>query len=105
MRANLDSECSLTRLPVFFLLVLALSIPFWLIGGATDLQLIPGLSVSALMGFCPMLAALILVYREGGVAAARALLGRSFDFRRIKSKRWLVPTLLFKVDPEFKTAV
>ena len=82
-----------TRLPAFFVLVFALSAPFWWIGGATDLQLMPGLSVSALMGFCPMVAALILVYREGGVAGARALLIRSFDFKRIKSKRWLVPVL------------
>ncbi len=63
-------------------------------GGATDLQLMPGLSVSALMGFCPMAAALILVYRESGVAGARALLMRSFDFKRIKSKRWFLPVLL-----------
>jgi uncharacterized protein len=85
---------SLTRVPVFFLLVFALSVPFWLIGGATDLQLMPGLSVSALMGFSPMAAALILVYRDKGVAGARALLMRSFDFKRIKSKRWLIPALL-----------
>lgn len=94
MHASLDRVGASTRLPLFFLLVFALSIPFWLIGGATDLQLIPGLSVSALMGFCPMLAALILVYRKGGAAAARVLLRRSFDFRRIESKRWLVPALL-----------
>ena len=78
----------------FFLLVFALSIPFWVIGGATDLQLMPGLSVSALMGFCPMAAALILVYRDKGATGARALLKRSFDFNRIKSRRWLVPVLL-----------
>jgi uncharacterized protein len=94
MHASLDPLGSLTRLPAFFLLVFALSVPFWLIGEATNLQLMPGLSVSALMGFCPMVAALILVYREGGVAGARALLMRSFDFKRIKFKRWLVPVLL-----------
>ncbi len=93
MHANLDPLGSSHRLPAFFLLVFALSVPFWLIGGATDLQLMPGLSVSALMGFCPMSAALILVYRDGGTAGARALLMRSFDFKRIKSKRWLVPVL------------
>jgi uncharacterized protein len=94
MRANLDPVGPLHRLPAFFLLVFALSVPFWLIGDATDLQLMPGLSVSALMGFCPMSAALILVYRDGGAAGARALLMRSFDFKRITSKRWLVPVLL-----------
>jgi hypothetical protein len=33
----------------FFALVLGLSVPFWLLGAAADLQLMPGLSVSALM--------------------------------------------------------
>ena len=47
---------ALSRLPAFFLLVFALSIPFWLIGGVTDRQLMPGLSVSALAGFAPMAA-------------------------------------------------
>ena len=78
----------------FFALVIGLSVPFWLLGAATDLQLMPGLSVSALMGFNPMVAALILIYRDKGAAGAWSLLSRSFDFRRIKSKRWLLPTLL-----------
>ena len=81
-------------LMTFFALVIGLSIPFWLLGAATDLQLMPGLSVSALMGFNPMVAALILIYRDKGAAGAWSLLSRSFDFRRIKSKRWLLPTLL-----------
>ena len=86
----------MTRRPLmtFFSLVIGLSIPFWLLGAATDLQLMPGLSVSALMGFNPMVAALILIYRDKGAAGAWSLLSRSFDFRRIKSKRWLVQTLL-----------
>ena len=42
----------------FFALVLALSVPFWLLGATTNLQLMPGLSVSALMALCPMAAAL-----------------------------------------------
>ena len=48
----------------FLLLVFALSIPFWMIGALTDLQLMPGLSVSAFMTFCPMVAALILAHKE-----------------------------------------
>ena len=78
----------------FFLLVFALSVPFWLAGAMTDLQLMPGLSVSALMAFCPMAAALILVHRERGRAGATELLDRSLDFRRIPAKRWYVPILL-----------
>jgi uncharacterized protein len=78
----------------FFLLVFALSAPFWLLGAVTDHQLMPGLSVSALMAFCPLLAALILVRREGGAAGVTQLLRRSFDFKRIRSKRWFAPILL-----------
>ena len=78
----------------FFTLVLGLSIPFWLIGAATDLQLMPGLSVSALMAICPMVAALILVHRERSTAGVTELLRRSFDFKRIRAKRWYVPILL-----------
>ncbi len=78
----------------FFLLVFALSIPFWLAGSMTDLQLMPGLAVSALMAFCPMAAALVLVHRESGRAGVTELLGRSLDFRRIRAKRWYVPIFL-----------
>jgi membrane protease YdiL (CAAX protease family) len=78
----------------FFGLVFALSLPFWLIGAASDRQLMPGLSVSALMTFCPMTAALMLVYRERGTAGVTELLKRSFDFRRIQALVWLAPVLL-----------
>ena len=85
----------LSRSPLmFFLLVFTLSVPFWLIGGVTDLQLMPGLSVSALMAFCPMVAALMLVHRETGASGATELLRRSFDFERIRAKRWYAPIFL-----------
>ena len=78
----------------FFLLVFALSVPFWMLGSVTDLQLMPGLSISALMTFCPTAAALILLYRENKAKGATDLLRRSFDFKRIKRTRWYVPVLL-----------
>ena len=78
----------------FVVLVFAFSIPFFVMGGATNLQLMPGLSVSALAAFAPVAAALVLVCRDGGTAGMLALLKRSFDFKRIKSKHWLVPVLL-----------
>lgn len=77
-----------------FALVLGLSVPFWLMGAASGLQLLPGLSVSALMAFCPPAAALILVCRENKVDGVRELLARSFDFERIRAKRWYAPILL-----------
>lgn len=54
MFANPEPSGSLKRLRVFFLLVFALSLPFWLLGAATDLQLMPGLSVSALFSGNPL---------------------------------------------------
>jgi membrane protease YdiL (CAAX protease family) len=80
--------------PKFFLLVFALSIPLWLIGAVTPLQLLPGLPVSSLMSFCPLIAASILVYREDKTAGVTELLKRSFDYRRIRAKVWYVPTVL-----------
>lgn len=78
----------------FFALVIGLSVPFWLLGVATDVQLMPGLSVSVLMAFCPAAAALILVHRENKAEGITALLRRSLDFRRITARRWYVPILL-----------
>ena len=78
----------------FFLLVFALSIPFWLIGAVTSLQLLPGLSVSALMAFCPLMAAVILAYREDKTVGVTELLKRSFDYKRIRAKAWYAPIVL-----------
>ena len=52
----------------FFLLVFALSIPFWILGALADdiTKFLPiKLPISSLMAFCPLLAAIILVYKEG----------------------------------------
>ena len=78
----------------FFLLVFALAIPFQVIGAVTGIQLLPGLPVAALMAVCPAAAALILAHREGGPAGAKALLKRTFDYRRIRQKIWYAPILL-----------
>jgi membrane protease YdiL (CAAX protease family) len=78
----------------FVLLVFTLSIPLWLFGAVTPLQLLPGLPVSSLMAFCPMIAASILVYRKDKATGITELLKKSFDFRRIRAKAWLVPAVL-----------
>lgn len=79
---------------IFFLLVIALSIPLWLMGAMTSRQLLPGLPVSSLMAFCPLIAASILVYRECRARGLIALLKRSFDFGRIRAKVWVLPIVL-----------
>ena len=78
----------------FFLLVFAFSAPFWLLGAVIDMQCLPGLPVSALAAFSPMLAALVLVYQERKAAGVVVLLKRSLDFKRIRRKRWYVPIVL-----------
>ena len=79
----------------FFGLTFALTIPFWIIGGAIGNALMPGLPIAALAAICPASAALILSWRLTGVASARALLMRTIDLGRIKPKAWWLVILLF----------
>ena len=79
----------------FFLLVFALTIPVWLIGGMP----LPGpsnfpLTLNVLIQpFVPLIAALILVHREEGRGGVRGLLKRTFDYRRIRNRIWYVPII------------
>jgi membrane protease YdiL (CAAX protease family) len=66
---------------VFFALVFALTIPFWLLSFATGDELLPKLPVAALAVICPAIAALLLGWREGGVREVRALHVRLVQFR------------------------
>ncbi|WP_445245048.1 CPBP family intramembrane glutamic endopeptidase [Microcoleus sp. OTE_8_concoct_300] len=78
----------------FFLLVLLLSIPFWILGAmAGDLtKILPiKLPISALTTFCPLLAATILVYKQREMQGVKELLKLSFDFKKIKNKKWYIP--------------
>jgi membrane protease YdiL (CAAX protease family) len=80
----------------FFLLVFAISIPFWLIGATTEQlpKAIPiNLPISSLMTFCPMIAALIITHREDKSGGMKNLLKRGFDFERIKKKIWYIPVI------------
>lgn len=79
---------------VFFALVFLLSAPFWVLGAFVERQLMPGLPPSALMILAPMLAAVILRWREAGPRGAAALLARVFDLRRNKSLVWYALALL-----------
>lgn len=79
------------RAPVAFIVLLAaISIPFWVVGGFSRSELLPGLPVSALMAVCPTLAALVLVYRKARGAGVARLLKRSFDYDRVKPRWWFV---------------
>ncbi len=79
----------------FFVIVVLLSVPFYALGLTRErLPIATFLPMNALMAFVPMIAALVLVSRENGVAGAGALLGRAFDFRRIKGAGWALAALL-----------
>ncbi len=85
----------------YFVLVFVLSIPLWVIG-ATDLVAlpentslyIPNLLWHISIAVLPMIAALILVYREGGSRGVKHLLRRPFAEADIKRKIWYVPIFL-----------
>ena len=79
----------------FFGLTFALTIPFWIIGRASDNELMPGLPSAALAVICPAAAALILSWRLTGVAGARALAIRTINLGRVKPKAWWLLILLF----------
>ena len=81
----------------FFALVFLLSVPFWILGAlAPDTtKILPiKLPISALMTFCPLIAAAILVYKQQKMQGVKPLLKLSFDFKKIKNKKWLLPIVL-----------
>jgi membrane protease YdiL (CAAX protease family) len=78
----------------FFLLVFALSIPFYLLDALTGIEVIEGLPLSVLMSFVPLIVALILTTRASGAEGVKALLARTVDVRRIRPKAWYAPALL-----------
>ena len=82
------------NLLTFFGLVVATAIPFLLLGAATQMELLPRLPIAALIAVCPATAAAILTYKDGGLDGVRALLNRSFDYRRISRVIWYLPALL-----------
>ena len=82
-------------LGTFLVLVFALSLPFYLLGSAGGrLSIATFLPVSALMAFVPMVAALLLVIRQNGVAGVRELLGNALGFRWNSKPRWVLLALL-----------
>jgi uncharacterized protein len=90
-----NTSVPLKRSPLtFFVLVFALSLPFWLLGALVKHVPLPiNLPVSALQFVCPCLSALILVYREEQPGGVKRLLKRVFDVKRIKPKLWYVPII------------
>ena len=80
---------------IFFLLVFALTIPFWVLSTMIKIEGLPdNLPVTDIGAtFVPLIAALILVYREEKFGGVKRLLSRFFDYKRIKQKIWYVPII------------
>lgn len=80
----------------FLLFVLALSVPFWLLGAVAQrgLPLSVKLPWSALQIVCPFIAAMILAYGEDRLEGIKNVLGGVLDFKRIKPVAWYAPILL-----------
>jgi uncharacterized protein len=77
----------------FLVLVFALTVPFWLLGTTTHLELLPGLPVAALAAWNPMIAAAMVVFLENGRSGVASLLGRSLDLGRVRSFLSYLPAL------------
>ncbi|MFZ3050347.1 MAG: hypothetical protein WA127_07805 [Methanothrix sp.] len=77
---------------LFFALVYAISIPFWVLNTIFPIKLpVDNLPVTDIAAtFTPMVAASILMYREEGFEGVKNLLKRAFDCKRITKKVWYI---------------
>lgn len=92
----MNTNTSISKSPlIFFLLVFALTIPFWVLSTMIKVEGLPdNLPVTDIGAtFVPLIAASILVYREEKFAGVKRLLRRAFDYKRIKQKIWYVPII------------
>ena len=80
---------------LFFVLVYAISIPFWVLNTIFPIKLpVDNLPVTDIAAtFTPMVAASILMYREEGFEGVKNLLKRAFDCKRITKKVWYIPII------------
>jgi uncharacterized protein len=90
------SVASKRRSPlIFFLLVFALTVPFWALSTKVKVEGLPdNLPVTDIGAtFVPLIAALILVYREEKFSGVKKLLKRTVDYKNIKQKIWYAPII------------
>lgn len=89
MREPLESSPAL-----YFVLVFLLTLPFWVVGGMLDLELMPGLPLSSLMVVAPALAAFSIRWNSLGRSHAIGFLARAVDIARLRSPAIVVLLLL-----------
>jgi len=86
-----SSERSFGR---YLLVLFGLCVPIWIIGSLVDIELFPGFRLFQAGLAMPMVAALILTFRERGWDGIAALLRRTYDAGRIRPLIWLLAMLL-----------
>jgi len=90
-----EGKASITS---FFVLTVIFTLPAYILVGLIGLNII--LSPEMVFAFIPLAviapicAALVLTYRKSGGIGVKKLLKRSFDYKRVKNKKWFWPTLL-----------
>lgn len=82
----------------FFMLTFVFTLPTYvLVALASKNILFPPEMAFVFISFAalaPIAAALVMRFKESGLAGAKELLARSFDLKRIAEKKWYAPTLL-----------
>ena len=86
----LDSKKVNNEIFSFFVLVFALSIPFWVLGFIIDTtKTLPiKLPIAALMSICPLLAAAILTYKKSKIEGLKNLVKKVTDAKKIQHTIW-----------------
>jgi membrane protease YdiL (CAAX protease family) len=79
----------------FFILVYALTIPFWILSTHVRADGLPDNLPITDVGatFIPLIAASILVYREQKSEGVKRLLSKTFDYKKIPHKAWSLPVI------------
>src|SRR5581483_1644191 len=77
----------------YFLVLFGLCLPVWVLGAMFDIQLFKGFKLFQAGLAMPMIAALLVTYRQRGKAGLAALLRRTYDAGKIKPRKWFVPIL------------
>jgi membrane protease YdiL (CAAX protease family) len=78
----------------YFLLLFGLCLPVWVIGAIFDIELFPGFKLFQAGLAMPMIASLLLTYRERRWSGITALLRRTYDVVNIKPRIWFLPIFL-----------
>jgi membrane protease YdiL (CAAX protease family) len=92
---NQEVKVSITS---FFVLTIIFTLPAYVLITLTGLNIILSpemvFALIPVSVIAPICAALVLTYRKDGGIGVKKLLKRSFDYKRVKNKKWFWPTLL-----------